>query len=192
MLFRSVSLVLGFSFFGTNKIMIRIIRFGGICIAIIFVTLLILMIKPDLLSVFFVRFVQAFNDGGSGRIDIWKTDLELLYSNPLFGGGWGSATYYGKIFEKAVHNTFLSSLAENGFVGSLPLFLIFAITITKATKEKRYFQLFLILIMMISAFFLDSINKPFFWIALILSSFRMNDFVSKPSLKEIYYYQLEI
>lgn len=187
-----VSLVLGFSFFGTNKIMIRIIRFGGICIAIIFVTLLILMIKPDLLSVFFVRFVQAFNDGGSGRIDIWKTDLELLYSNPLFGGGWGSATYYGKIFEKAVHNTFLSSLAENGFVGSLPLFLIFAITITKATKEKRYFQLFLILIMMISAFFLDSINKPFFWIALILSSFRMNDFVSKPSLKEIYYYQLEI
>lgn len=186
------SLITGFSFFGTTKIKTRIVRFGGICIAVFFATLLILIIKPELLSDYFDRFVQAFNDGGSGRIDIWKTVLELLYANPVFGGGWGSATYYGKIFEKAVHNTFLSSLVENGFVGSLPLFSIFVIIIIKAVKEKRYFQLFFISIMMISAFFLDSINKPFFWIALIISSFKINDVIPKSPLKENCYYQIEI
>lgn len=119
---------------------------------------------------------RLFNnaDGGSGRLTLWYKAFALFSSKPLFGAGWGTATYYAKLFPQAVHNTFISMLAENGIVG-LTLFLApFVISIIWSIKNRNLLPLLIAFSALISAFFVDSINKRFIWNSLIFVYLIMN------------------
>ena len=136
------------------------------------------------------RLLNFFSDGGSGRIQLWTDAFDLFKTQPLFGGGWGAATYFNKRFPQAVHNTYLSMLAEGGIV-SLSLFLYSHFyLIMKGIKKRNWFPLLMLSSMFILCFFIDAINKRFIWNALIISYLSLylrkeNTIVSKtPATKK--------
>lgn len=149
----------------------RFVRIGILIVGAIFIYFVVFKyVFPGALN----RLLSSDSyHGGSGRTSIWENALELFYSNPLFGGGWGS--YYGYDgVTNAAHNTFVQSLCDTGIVGSILLFIpiirIFVISI----KQKYYFPALFVSSALMPAFFLDSINKRFFWNAIILSTMMLN------------------
>ncbi len=137
------------------------------------------------LFIYFVVFKYVFPDSlkritsiesyesGSGRASIWKNSLELFFSNPLIGGGWGS--YYGyNGFSYMAHNTYVQNLCDCGIIGSAlfftPIIRVFVISI----KQKYYFPLLFLCAALFPAFFLDCMNLRFFWNAIILSTVILN------------------
>jgi probable O-glycosylation ligase (exosortase A-associated) len=70
--------------------------------------------------------ITEYQEDGSamGRITIWKAGLAIVASHPIFGGGF-RATYFQSIVDqyapgteaRAVHNSHLELLIENGVVG---------------------------------------------------------------------------
>lgn len=103
-------------------------------------------------------------EGGSERDIIWKNGWELLTSglNFLFGAGWGAYYGYNGIYS-AIHNTFLSMLCDVGLIG----FALFFAPILKVCfdflKHKNVLPVLLLVCGFIPSFFLDAINKRFFW-----------------------------
>ncbi len=111
--------------------------------------------------------------GGSGRVELWGNALELFKDNPLIGGGWGSYWGYNGYYE-VVHNTFISVLADSGLIGFALLFIPLVYLAVKSL-EQRFALSFLILIAGLApAFFLDAINKRFFWNAIIIAFVLIN------------------
>ncbi len=102
--------------------------------------------------------------GGSGRNDIWINTWELVTKdfNIILGAGWGD--YYGyNDFYVMVHNTFLSMLCDVGIIGVTLFFLPIIIVCIKLLKEKYYLPLILLVASFIPSFFIEAINKRFFW-----------------------------
>ena len=114
-------------------------------------------------------FETSTYEGGSERTDIWGNAIELMASNSLFyffGAGWGS--YYGfNGYHVVMHNTFLSMFCDAGIIG----LLLFYSPIVKATrylyKEKCILPLLLLVAGFVPSFFLEAINKRFFWNAVM-------------------------
>lgn len=109
-------------------------------------------------------FAFSSYEGGSERDIIWENGWELFTSDLhfLFGAGWGA--YYGYNGHcQAMHNTFLSMLCDVGIIG----FLIFFVPILKTSfdflKHKNILPVLLLVGGFIPSFFLDAINKRFFW-----------------------------
>lgn len=101
--------------------------------------------------------------GGSRRDIIW-TNAWNLYTEDLlsvfFGIGWGTVS--------GVHNTFLAMLCNVGlcitFLFLLPIFKRFILTI----KRHEFFPALLLIGEFIPSFFIEAINKRFFWNAIII------------------------
>lgn len=118
-------------------------------------------------------FERLFNfesyEDGSKRTVIWKNTIELIFTNLnfIFGAGWGSYYPYKGSFA-AVHNTYLAMFSDVGLIG----FIIFFKPVVSATrymiKEKDILPICLLLSGLIPSFFLDAINKRFFWNVIIL------------------------
>ena len=108
-------------------------------------------------------------EGGSNRDVLWANVWELFLQglNPIFGAGWGSYYGYNDYFT-AVHNTFLAMLCDVGIFGSLLFFLPVIIAAIYVFKRKDMLPLCLLISGFIPAFFVDSINKRFFWNAIII------------------------
>lgn len=103
--------------------------------------------------------------GGSGRASIWAEAWELIKQRPLFGWGWGG--YY--VGTGIVHNTYLTMLCDTGLVG----FILFMVPIGKLLKKltKKKYQLALVILItgVFPAISIDSINKRYFWNAIIIA-----------------------
>lgn len=144
-------------------------------VSVIFLLFVIfLMVAPYVLPPNTInRLFNFFGDGGSGRLQLWIDAFNLFKTKPLLGGGWGAATYFNKRFPQAVHNTYLSMLAEGGIV-SFSLFIYpYFILIFKGIKKGNKFPLLMLSSMFILCFFIDAINKRFIWNALIISYFSL-------------------
>lgn len=103
-------------------------------------------------------------EGGSERTLLWANGFKLLKEdlNILFGAGWGD--YYGyNGYYKAMHNTYVAMLCDVGIFG----FLLFFIPIISKSiwllKRKEYLPILLLISGLCPSFFLDAINKRFFW-----------------------------
>ena len=107
-------------------------------------------------------------EGGSERDIIWGNGWKLFTSNLnfLFGAGWGSYYGYNGIYQ-SMHNTFLSMLCDVGIFG----FFLFFIPIGKAAiqllKNKCYLPDVLLICGFGPSFFIEAINKRFFWNSII-------------------------
>ena len=142
----------------------------------------LLLVAAVIAVIYFVtvKFVSSetldrlFNFGeyedGSGRmftwINIWEYYTRNVFS-VLFGSGWGSATVHtgsGSI----VHNTFLTMLCDVGLVGSIVFFAPIVYVSIKLLKERNMVPLMVFAAGMVPSFFIDAINKRFFWNAIII------------------------
>lgn len=110
-------------------------------------------------------FIFSSYEGGSERTVIWSNALQLLNTNPLFywfGAGWGA--YYGyNGFKLAMHNTYLSMLCDVGIIGCCLFFLPIIFICWKLWKKRQLMPLLLIVSGLAPSFFLEAINKRFFW-----------------------------
>lgn len=114
--------------------------------------------------------------GGSGRSlqwsNVWKVyTADLL--NILIGLGWGSSTALTGAYTETgaglgVHNTFLTMLCDVGLIGTL-LFNIPLIHMSLSLiRRKEYYPVMMLLTSFTCAFFIDAINKRFFWNAIFI------------------------
>lgn len=109
-------------------------------------------------------------EGGSGRVHMWRNVLRSYLQNPftiLFGIGWGSATVLTGS-NVAMHNTFLTLLCDVGLIGTVVFLWPVASMSLKLIRERNMFPVLLLAAQMIPSFFIDAINKRFFWNAIFL------------------------
>lgn len=108
-------------------------------------------------------------EGGSERDVLWSNAWRLYTRDPLtmlVGSGWG--TYFKHLGGKAVHNTLLLTLCDTGIIGAVLFFIPIAIVAIRMPRRKQPMPVLLLLAQMIPAFFIDAINKRFFWNAIII------------------------
>jgi O-Antigen ligase len=143
--------------------------------------LLLLLVVP---SNFFVRFQQAGQSGGAGRVPIWIAGLEALKHSWLQGAGVdnfpAAYTRYAGFsphfdgFERAAHNLYLCTSVELGIVGLGLLLLAIRSQFRAARHAPREFDPFLVgceaacWAVLVSGFFLDVLWRKYFWLSWIL------------------------
>lgn len=79
----------------------------------------------------------------SGREAAWAVATQLVEEKPLGGYGWGAETVLLAQFEEElkshqggnVHNSYLSLLLQVGYLGALPILLLFAIAIFTGVRD---------------------------------------------------------
>ena len=107
--------------------------------------------------------------GGSSRSDRWEDALKVFWKNPIFGCGWGGYNLVGYGSVSGIHNTFLSSLCDVGIVGTGLLIVPMIMMVIDGIKRGNNLVVFILASGMFPAFFIDAINKRFFWNAIIIS-----------------------
>jgi hypothetical protein len=108
--------------------------------------------------------------GGSDRDVLWKNAWELYsrdFLTMVFGAGWGTATVYTGL-ELAVHNTFLTMLCDVGIIGVALFIIPIVYMVFNLLKVKIILPVILLVSQFAPAFFIDAINKRFFWNALFI------------------------
>lgn len=107
-------------------------------------------------------------EGGSDRSIIWSNGWDLFTSgfNSLFGAGWGAYFGYNNIY-LAMHNTFLSILCDVGIFGFLLFFVPIVKCFIKLMRKKSVLSVLLLVCAFAPSFFIEAINKRFFWNAII-------------------------
>ena len=135
-----------------------------IIIAVIFV-IGVIIINKYLPSASLNRMI-AFDEyaGASGRDEKWDQAIELIKQRPLFGWGWGG--YF--VGAGIVHNTYLTMLCDIGLFGTL-LFILPLIKLSVSLLKNKYQLAILLLVTgLFPALAIDSINKRYFWNAIII------------------------
>lgn len=112
-------------------------------------------------------------EDGSGRIEIWRNALTVLENKYLFGAGWGANYGYGG-FYKAVHNTILSMLVDVGIIGLLAFFIPIIYGSLTLLNKKESMPVVLLFSVLFISLFLDTINKRFFWVPLMMFFLYLN------------------
>lgn len=108
-------------------------------------------------------------EGGSKRDFLWQRSWEVYMRHPLTvlaGSGWGTVMAY--INGKGVHNSFLSMLCDVGLFGTLLFLLPLVVVSIRLLRRKQPMPVMLLGAQLIPAFFIDAINKRFFWNAILL------------------------
>lgn len=107
-------------------------------------------------------------EGGSERDIIWKNGWKLLTSdlNFVFGAGWGAYYGYNGMYV-AMHNTFLSMLCDVGIMGCLLFFVPIVTALLNLWKRKNILPILLLTSGFVPSFFIEAINKRFFWNVII-------------------------
>lgn len=112
--------------------------------------------------------VIAFEEyqGGTGRMEKWRLAFDLIKARPILGQGWGGYVIQDN---RAIHNTFLTLWCDTGIIG-LIVFISPIITIfVKAIREKALLANLVLLAGVFPAITVDSINKRYFWNAIIVA-----------------------
>lgn len=112
-------------------------------------------------------FNRLFGKGGieftdsTGRTEMWTYGINrFLDEGPILGLGFGTGTS---------HSTFVTVLVSTGII-VYPIFLYFIISVLlKLIKQNNVLALLLFSIPIMQAFFIDALNKRFFWNAFVLA-----------------------
>lgn len=126
-------------------------------------------------------------EGGSNRDILWKNSLELFKKglNPIFGAGWGANYGYNGIY-KADHNTYLGMLCDVGILGFSLFFIPIINVIYKLWQKKNILPICFFITGAVPAFFIQSINKRYFWnvVLLLFIYYERQRIENKPEVKE--------
>lgn len=156
-------------FYAPEKMKFRAIvkRVLVVSLAIVAVQYLTVRFLPE------ASFERLFNfetyEGGSERDFLWQRSWEVYTRNPLtilVGAGWGTVTPY--INGTVVHNTFLSMLCDVGLIGTLLFMVPIVVIAMRMLRRGNPMSVLLLGVQFTPAFFIDAINKRFFWNALLI------------------------
>lgn len=110
--------------------------------------------------------LEGYEDGNN-RLGLWTHGLSLL-KNPIhlaMGAGWGAyVTGRGAL---SLHNTFLSILCDVGLLGFCLLFAPIVRATSAMLKKKNILPFSVFVAGMVPSFFIEAINKRFFWNAIM-------------------------
>ena len=124
------------------------------------------------ISLLISDFSTAFNDGGSSRLPIWQTGIDIIRSSPIAGVGVGM---YSQVSEKVsginnvAHNTYLQFYSEWGiFFASIFFFylafILLKVTLNKKVKNEMTLTLRdIIIILLIGSIAISFNNARMFW-----------------------------
>lgn len=167
------------SFFVNNKqgITKKIIKLITI-ILLIFILIMVLdkFSNINIVDIIMNRFDSVSEDGGSGRIILWKNAITTFNKNCLVGIGINSTLSYNLLHygtKGYIHNTFLEVLSETGIIGMTiyVLFLIMLLKLLYSTYKKDNNTVFLvgtIVAMLIQMCFLSILLQEFFFFTVAL------------------------
>lgn len=183
---------------------------------------LILGSVVSMLIFWFILFYggDIFNNGSLyRRIELWKRGLSLSMEKPMFGFGSGHAelvlykTYFSKEFlgqiingiqkPYSLHNLYITSLIENGFVGLLALlYLVYTVCIKYLCSDEDS-RLMTLSFLSLSVYFVASLfyenvspnelffSKPYLCFAIYLGVFSSH-FKSGLNIKSLYVFPVTI
>ena len=140
-----------------------LIRIAIILGAIALLCLGVFFFFPQLLEL--RVFDLAAYQGGSGRIWMWSNVLEHYthdLATILFGDGWGSGAVSTNC-AFVVHNTYLTMLCDVGLFGTVLFMAPLLYASIRLLKKKIFFPFVFLVSQFAPAFFIDMINKRFFW-----------------------------
>ena len=140
-----------------------------IALIILFVIVVYLFTTHYLSEDIFERLFNFENyEGGSERSILWANAWDLFKKelHPIFGAGWGSYFGYNGHYS-AVHNTYLAMLCDVGVIGFVVFFTPIVYTSVSLIKRHEILPIALLISGFMPAFFIDSINKRYFWNAII-------------------------
>lgn len=109
-------------------------------------------------------------EGGTGRGEKWGSAFELLtrdFATVILGAGWGTATIYNDK-GTGLHNTFISMLCDTGLLGTSIFLIPIVVIAVRLLKRGKPSMVILLGAQYAPAFFIDAINKRFFWNAIFL------------------------
>lgn len=144
--------------------------FKGVIIGIIAFVVLYFVVKEYLPQNTFDRLFDFDTyEGGSNRDILWENALELFKKdlNPIFGAGWGAYFGYNGLY-KAVHNTYLGMLCDVGILGFSLFFIPIINALWQLWKKRNILPICFFITAAVPAFFIEAINKRYFWNAVIL------------------------
>ncbi len=112
---------------------------------VVLIVLILIAVKMGLANRYLRFFFYFSTNNGeemfSGRLELWKTGLQLFKENPIFGIGWGNTKYHIDMFNTAnqtyienVHCVLLQLLAETGLIGTI-LYMTPAIYVIRKIKK---------------------------------------------------------
>lgn len=181
----SVALIIAISFFCVfdPKVFKENARRAILLLTIILLAGIVMYILlPDEVST--RLFVFEDYEGGSSRDTIWAHGLKIL-SNPihlLMGSGWGG--YRADGGPGSLHNTFLSITCDTGLLGLSVFFVPVCYAVFKMLKKKNPLPLTMFIAGMAPAFFIESINKRFFWNTILYIYIAYNCYLKQESLSQ--------
>ncbi len=143
-------------------------------------------LKANLSSDIFMRlFDFSSYEGGSSRTDLWGMAFELLSENfnIIFGAGWGAYEGYNGM-SGSLHNTFISMLCDVGIIGSCLFWGPIISTCKKMIQSDNILPVLLIITGFVPSFFLEAINKRFFWNVIFILFIYCN-YVNQLQVNEI-------
>ncbi len=157
-------------FFGAAFLMF-FMRKGQILAALLLMcgtALIVLYCLPDILP----RLNQA-NITTDNRVTIWKTTLEAIKQNPIFGGGF--LTYFnvqdnfkGSYYTTHAHNLVLESILSFGVIGSVVLGSFFVLFFRRVfickNAQSKYYCSSLILALTIALLAHSTTDLTFLWV----------------------------
>ena len=134
----------------TGKGRYKWVRLGGMIGGVIVILGLFVLFLPQLKEIEFLRrYVMtiekllAGQDITSGRTELYTQALNLFFSSPIFGIGWGQFACYVTPEFKAlhgqdvmnVHNIYLEFLCEVGIIGAIFIIVPMAYMLAKTIKQ---------------------------------------------------------
>ena len=109
-------------------------------------------------------FSFSSDDISNGRYALWNEAFDLLWANPIFGGGYEAL---GRAVNKGAHNTYVQLLCDTGIIGFAIFISFLFVQIKKSYKHNKC--LFIGLIgLLCHSFFLGAISSRCFWVTLIM------------------------
>lgn len=110
------------------------------------------------------------DDISNGRFALWNEAFDLLWANPIFGGGYEAL---GRAVNTGAHNTYVQLLCDTGLIGFAIFISFLFVQIKKSYKYNKC--LFIGLIgLFCHSFFLGEISSRCFWVTLIMIGMILN------------------
>lgn len=127
------------------------------CFAFIVIGCLVPIIEIDVINRLSVS--QMVADGGSGRLTIWRSILNGVYTgdlnNQIFGHGIGTSNIVNVFSNHAAHNMWIDSISDLGLIGFCVTFCFYFGFFVKSNKVKVMYLPSIFVGCMISGMFLS-------------------------------------
>ena len=114
---------------------------------------------------------RFFNSEGDSRIKLWTASLNIFKSNPILGGGFGSASQESlRMLGNYSHNVYLDILCDSGLIGAMMFLLFFMVNCLPRHWFSNAYMLGAVAAFMAPLFFINGFNTATFYFPLIMLS----------------------